>query len=162
MDYTPQLMGEPGAYISDKDGWTELNWEYEAEGGEEFLYIGNFQPNSETDTLPLFDSIPLGHYVNAAYYFIDKVSITGPLLNRDNYSSSRLKAYPNPVSNFLKIDSQNHGFMTLHNALGAKLNDFRIQHGTNSLDLSTLAAGVYYAKFHFKGEENMTRKIIKR
>jgi gliding motility-associated-like protein len=71
MPYTP--VYEPPRLQKDTSGWIEITGEFIAQGGEQFLTIGNFQPDITTtwDTvrpIPQFAGIQ-------AYYFIDDVSV---------------------------------------------------------------------------------------
>jgi gliding motility-associated-like protein len=71
MPYTP--VYEPPRLLKDTSGWIEITGEFIAQGGEQFLTIGNFQPDITTtwDTvrpIPQFSGI-------AAYYYIDDVSV---------------------------------------------------------------------------------------
>ncbi len=69
IDAEPQLRGAP--LITDSLSWTEVCWVYRAKGGERFLTIGNFRPNTEvTDTMV----ISWNGFANA-YYFFDDVSV---------------------------------------------------------------------------------------
>lgn len=74
IDATPQLRNSP--IVTDTIGWTEVCWLYRAEGGERFITIGNFRPNTEvTDTvsLPLIPSYPTPNVLT--YYYYDDVSV---------------------------------------------------------------------------------------
>jgi hypothetical protein len=60
----------------DSVGWCQQRFCYTAQGGEQWLTIGNFQDNAHSDTL-MFDRAccaPLWDY-NMSYYFIDDVSV---------------------------------------------------------------------------------------
>lgn len=69
--FTPQVNSN--FFITDKLNWTKVAMNYIAQGGEEFIAIGNFKVNILTDTLPINDGT-IGRY---AYYFIDSVSVYG-------------------------------------------------------------------------------------
>ncbi len=71
MPYTP--VYEPSRLQKDTAGWMEVTGEFIAQGGEQFLTIGNFQPDITTswDTvrnIPQFAGI-------IAYYYLDDVSV---------------------------------------------------------------------------------------
>lgn len=88
LNYTPQLSHSEGAYITDKDNWTEINWEYTADGTEQYMYIGNFQSNAEIDTLfAVADSIdPEDHF--HSYYYIDDVYVGTAIMSVQNQTYS--------------------------------------------------------------------------
>lgn len=65
--YTPQIMTT--SFIIDKQNWTKVSSSYLATGGEEYITIGNFKLNSNTNTI---SNDSLGNY---SYYFIDSVGV---------------------------------------------------------------------------------------
>ena len=56
--------------ISDTLNWTKVNFVYAAEGNENYLIIGNFQADSQTDTTTL------SNQSGENYYYIDDISVT--------------------------------------------------------------------------------------
>lgn len=70
FNHTPQLSNAWDNVITDTLNWTLLEWQYQAQGNEHFITIGNFKPDSLSN-LVVVNSI--GH--NSSYYYIDDVSI---------------------------------------------------------------------------------------
>ncbi len=107
MAYSPQLTGTTGEFVSNKNGWTELSWQYTASGAEQYLYIGNFQPNSMVDTLDISGGVTFGHYLYGAYYYIDdvRVSAKGPSFAAALPVSSGIRMFPNPCETNVTIQS---------------------------------------------------------
>lgn len=66
----PQLVNSIGM-LTDTVNWTRLEWTYQASGGEAFMVIGNFLPDSLTQTLNLF----CGNTLNQAYWYIDSIAV---------------------------------------------------------------------------------------
>jgi len=62
-------------FLSDKEGWMEIIGSYKAKGGEQYLTIGNFLPNSKTrvQTSPGVDKYNAYDY---SYYYIDDVDVS--------------------------------------------------------------------------------------
>ena len=60
--------------VTDSTGWTLVYGQYEANGGERYIIIGNFYSDSLTDTIQVFGH-PHTYQQNLAYYFIDDVSV---------------------------------------------------------------------------------------
>ncbi len=67
----PQITNSPGNFITDTSGWTLISGIYSAQGGEQFITIGNFKEFFNTDTLRVNNNIGW----DAAYYYIDDVSV---------------------------------------------------------------------------------------
>ncbi len=68
LPYIPQIRQPDGIAITDKLGWTKISGFYSASGGEKYITIGNFYPDSLTTIVP---SDPTGQWT--AYYYIDDV-----------------------------------------------------------------------------------------
>ena len=71
--YEPQVVNAYENLIADTKGWTLISGTFIANGGEEFLTIGNFYPASQSNVTDL-DS--LTYLLPGAYYYIDDVSLT--------------------------------------------------------------------------------------
>jgi len=70
FNHFPQLINEWSNVILDTLNWTSLEWQYQAQGNERFITIGNFKPDSLSNLVNINSS---GH--PSAYYYIDDVSI---------------------------------------------------------------------------------------
>jgi hypothetical protein len=72
----PQILSDTSIFYADSVNWMKINGIYIANGGEEYLTIGNFYDNKHTDTLHLVKSniLPIGAIVHF-YYYIDDVSL---------------------------------------------------------------------------------------
>jgi hypothetical protein len=69
--YIPQVLGFNNEIINDTLNWIEISGLYIANGGEEYITIGNFSDDANTDTLDTGNGTSSG----GAYYFIDDVSV---------------------------------------------------------------------------------------
>ncbi|HAE12621.1 MAG: gliding motility-associated C-terminal domain-containing protein [Chitinophagales bacterium] len=70
--YTPQITTAPGAFYTDTVGWTQIAGIYIADGGEEWISIGNFNNDAGTDVFDFLDE-GASPYV---YMFADDVLVT--------------------------------------------------------------------------------------
>jgi gliding motility-associated-like protein len=68
----PQVENPYGNIITDTANWVLVRGEFIAQGGEQFLTIGNFYDNPQSDSLTVLSSL---FVENAAYYYIDDVSL---------------------------------------------------------------------------------------
>jgi gliding motility-associated-like protein len=69
LNLNPQVESNSG-FISDQQGWTLVGGCFQAAGGEQYMVIGNFNPDSETPLDPDCNSGPYN------YFYIDDVSVT--------------------------------------------------------------------------------------
>lgn len=69
--FSPQLEFKSKIFFSDTLQWINLKKSFISKGGEEYITIGNFYKNNETDTMKLNSTIP--NTLNASYYYIDNV-----------------------------------------------------------------------------------------
>jgi gliding motility-associated-like protein len=67
MPATPQLT--TSSFLDNENGWTQLTWTYTANGGEEYITVGNF---SALGTYPVN---PHTGSANVSYVFLDDFSI---------------------------------------------------------------------------------------
>ena len=71
LNVTPQINNPQGNVLKDTLNWMKISGIMEAKGGEQFLTIGDFIP----DTQNKIDTLSYGNdYI--AYYYIDDVSVT--------------------------------------------------------------------------------------
>ena len=70
--FEPQVVNPYDHVLTDWKGWTMITGRFVAQGGEEFLTIGNFYPASKSNVTDL-DS--LTYLLPGAYYYIEDVSV---------------------------------------------------------------------------------------
>ncbi|HTL80229.1 MAG TPA: T9SS type A sorting domain-containing protein [Bacteroidia bacterium] len=137
--YQPQI--NPNFVVNDTTDWVLISGYYVANGGENYITIGNFYP----DLLTPFDSMPNGIYPTA-YYYIDDVSVAEcDTIAPPIYSAFTLT--PNPsngqfqLAGDFPIRSQLHVF----NLLGQEVESpIDLPEGNNTTHLYfTLAEGAY-------------------
>lgn len=71
LEFVPQIENPSGKYISNRDYWVAIEGIYEAQGGEKYITIGNFNNNFSTNYLMMDGKSDF----NYAYYYIDDVSV---------------------------------------------------------------------------------------
>ncbi|HKL03312.1 MAG TPA: T9SS type A sorting domain-containing protein, partial [Cryomorphaceae bacterium] len=165
LDIQPQLSNEEGNYLSDREEWMELSWEYTADGTEQYMYIGNFQSNAIVDTLlAVPDSIDSEDHFSS-YYYIDDVYVGTDLLSvREMENSFSFKLWPNPVDLFLTVQSERPiQSIRVHSVLGKLIKEYSpIKIGRFELDVSSLASGSYILVARDKRQNRAAELFIKR
>ena len=165
LNHSPQISHTAGNYITDRENWTELSWEYTADGTEQYMYIGNFQSNADIDTLfSVPDSIdPLNHF--SSYYYVDDVYVGTEILSAQNRESSfDLKIWPNPADQFItvQIDEviRSLSFYTIH---GAFIQEYSINRtGRVEINVGNFASGTYFLVATDRNGYRTARHFVKR
>lgn len=68
LPFNPQIENDSGNILVDNKGWTKVSGSLIAQGGEQFLTIGNFEPDSITKSLIVDSTNPI---IYAGYYIDD-------------------------------------------------------------------------------------------
>ena len=117
---TPQVENSLGNFLTDYSNWTKISGSFISSGGEQWITIGNFYDNNNTDTL----SLPFtGVQVKTFYYYIDDVTLIDQAtvgLNELEKTNS-IEIYPNPVNDILNITSDkivDNSYLNIFNLLG--------------------------------------------
>jgi gliding motility-associated-like protein len=71
--FTPQIENPVGNFITDKINWVEINGSFIANGGEQYITIGNFHSNGSTSIIPQI--INCDYCRPISYYFVEDVSV---------------------------------------------------------------------------------------
>ena len=90
-------------------------------------------------------------------YYFDNISFGSPIsLGLDSVSNESFKLYPNPVEDYLYIQSSDTTIknIDIYNILGKKIYSTSSE---NRLDMSSYSAGIYFVKIN-----NSTFKIVKK
>jgi hypothetical protein len=140
FDVTPQVSAQSEVLLTDTTSWILIQGDFVADGGEQFLLIGNVAANSEC----VFDSPdPEVEFINA-YYFIDNVSlISHSTVDQPQMDSEEFVLYPNPVQSTLQVSASlaNRGYR-LYDA-GGRLQANGLCTDTG-IDVQGLKAGLYF------------------
>ena len=84
LSYTPQVINSTNRIFEKQWDWEDICRIYVAEGGEQYITIGNFAPQAEVKTIRV--KRPSGYtqtQTRDGYYYIDDISIT-PNATREN------------------------------------------------------------------------------
>jgi hypothetical protein len=161
---TPQIENHSG-FLTDTINWIKIEGYFTAQGGEQYMTIGNFNSNANTDTLYTGTNNPFFADAGTAYYYIDSVSLYDSLdyvTNIKNHENDfKINIYPNPIISTLNIVDENNKLQNttieIKNSLGQI---FLKTPFSNQIDLSNLAAGMYFLSIEDKSNKK-TIKFIK-
>jgi len=170
LSYTPQITNPDGNMLTNKTDWIQVFGEFISQGGEQFMTIGNFKDDLNTDTIFVAGGGNPILFLNSIYYYIDDVCISDnpdtcnvqTSIEENRLHNDAIILYPNPVKNKLYIQTKlKTGFTcSVFNVFGASVittnNKF---YKEAEIDLEGLSTGIYYVRVSF-GTEFITRKII--
>ncbi len=71
----PQLSYSKHMPVMDTIKWTNVEWDYTADGTEEYLTIGNFNTNKESTVTTISPGVKMYGSEGVAYYYIDDVCV---------------------------------------------------------------------------------------
>jgi hypothetical protein len=159
---TPQIINQNG-FVTDTIGWTQIQGCYTAIGGEQFITIGNFNSNTNTDTLFIGSTNPTYNADRYAYYYIDDITLIdqstvgfNELGNENSFS-----VYPNPANDVLNIKVgtiKENTKIKIADVIGRTI---LITAFKSQLDISFLEKGIYFVTIQQEGKTLGTKKIIK-
>lgn len=153
LAFTPQVANPQGNIITDKLYWTLITGSFIANGSEQYITIGNFHNDQNTDTVFLGNN-----YWNAAYYYVDDICVSNDsmeceLAAVDDLSASlRLSLFPNPAVSELRVEFESENseivIMNIYSAndqLVQTITDQNTSAGTRSktISVANLSEGMY-------------------
>ncbi len=163
----PQVKYEGGDYLDNKLGWTKIEGSFIADGGENFITIGNFDDNNETDTLFVGGGIfrpQQPDYWKNAYYYIDDVSVTiDTTTGISERKNIKFELYPTPTKDIVtvEIELREKTELQLTDIAGRVVLSIELTNAKATIDMSAFSQGVYIAAL-FQNNVAVTRtKIIK-
>jgi hypothetical protein len=153
----PQIENTAGN-INDSVSWIQIADTFTATGGEQFITIGNFRPDSLSDTLNLYAG---PYYYYSAYYYVDAVKVMpyDPSGVEDLENQQEINIFPNPAKNSIAISFQGLknalSDLFIYNSLGELVLQKSFSQGLSEvsyqLDISDLVNGIYFLKVQSSG-----------
>lgn len=140
LPFVPQLNNSGNE--PDTMSWILVEGNYVASGGENYLIIGNFNDDSNTDTTLVNNNAPL--LGNSVYCYIDDVSLTLCTGIYQFINNFDIKISPNPVANNLKVVISNEKLseIFLYDIHGRKIFEMKFKNSI-VLNIEGLKEGVY-------------------
>ncbi len=165
LPFTPQIENPSSNSLFDRINWVEINGNYIASGGEEYLIIGNFKDSVNTVAQPTGWSNPNSGYFYS-YFYIDDILLTpvDSLTSLSENSTHGIKIFPTICTDKLTIEFTNTPpqDIIISDLLGRRQGIVVVYSDENSIELSTseFKPGVYVVSFVVGGERGFY-KIVK-
>jgi hypothetical protein len=159
LNYNPQIRNQAGNFL-DTLNWTLIQGEFEADGGEAYLIIGNFDSSANCNWIIVDSSITNNP---STYVKIDNIElITSVCTGFDENIDSGFKVFPNPITNFINITGPKNSNYTvfIHNSLSSIIYSRDI-YNAGTIDLQSLAPGIYFFQIWARGKLTKSGKVIK-
>lgn len=141
--------------VTDSLNWLQVQFEFVADSSYQFIHLGNFYTDDQTDTIlgPMFNVI--------AYYFIDDVSVSSTL-SAVSLSKPGFEIYPNPARRFVQIMTPNPDFRfgEIRDLTGKLLVSFDITGSNLNVDVSGLSAGIYLVRLEGTDGDVAVQKLM--
>ena len=156
LNYIPQIENPAGIFLTDSVNWNTISGDYIANGGEEFIAIGNFYPDNQTSAI-YYDPNPGIYAKYYTYVYIDHVEV---IKDPDYVPVYPYFIIPNLVTvngdqmnDVFKI-STNQNFtafdVSVYNCWGAKVFDSTSQ----DFEWAGATLGVYYYQITTNKRDN--------
>jgi hypothetical protein len=103
------------------------------------------------------------HFVGSTLFVDDLLLVTNPATGINESSKLEITVGPNPASNFIQIKnpSAKKDILKLYDVTGRKIAQHSIENTVNTIDVSTLPAGIYMYAITDESEKTIkTGKII--
>ncbi len=154
---TPQIQSDTSVMITDTSIWYLFEEIYTAVGGENFVTIGNFFPDSLTN-----DSVINPGGYPWTYYYIDSVSLT---LYDDtgippvpSYSQILVNNFLYPSDFFTATNLPDQSALNIYDSRGRIV--YRNENYQNELSASQLPSGMYLYEFILPDQSRKTGKLV--
>lgn len=165
INANPQVVNQSG-FITDTIGWTQIQGCFTAVGGEQYITIGNFNSNANTDTLRIQPVNALStSTVDIAYYYIDDITLIDQSTVGFNELSNgvTVNVYPNPandVINFQFSSAEEKRKIELYDAIGNLVLKEDVSTQNSSLKTYHLQSGIYFYSILVGEKTIKTDKVV--
>ena len=161
---TPQIVNQNG-FITDTINWIEVQGCFTAQGGEQYITIGNFNSNANTDTLFVGANNPMPYATKYAYYYIDSVTMYKnnlPTFVNEINRDKELKIFPNPNNGVFEVHykSAEKYIIQITNSLGQIIKQTSLQNFKTLIDLNNEKEGVYFVYIKQNNQVIKKSKIL--
>ena len=164
MPYIPQI--ESTSMINDTSTWAKVSGYFTAVGDEQYLTIGNFRLNANTNTVTINPSVNN----DGTYFYIDDVSVrlcsdTAISVNEIDSDKFKIELYPSPSNGtiILNYTSKQNGIgaIKFYDITGKLVERYELNSNRNELQLITnLDNGIYLYQVIVNNKTVKTDKLV--
>lgn len=164
INVMPQIVNQTG-FITDTTNWVEIQGCYTANGGEQYITIGNFNSNANTDTLFVGSNDPNPGADRYAYYYIDDITLidqTTVGVNEQNMFNA-IVVSPNPAKDILNIELDilhDTAEMKIYNHIGELVLNESITNQKTKININHLQSSIYYYQILVNNKVMKNDKLI--
>lgn len=159
LNLIPQIQNTTANTLTDKNNWMLISDTLYPNGGEQYMTIGNFMPDSLSDTLYL------GGGFNSSYYYIDDVSVidVAEIGIEKNEDYVFLNIYPNPANEIITVELKNKSKsenceLVITDVIGNEIIKLQVK-SKQEINVSGLNEGIYFIRI--KTHDGFaTKKIV--
>lgn len=148
INVIPQVVNN--TFLVDTIQWIQVQGCFTANGGEQYITIGNFNSNTNTDTLNIGTNNPVLGWSPTAYYYIDDITLIDQStvgVKDVSYLSEAVGVYPNPAIDVLNINIGNlkeNTEIKIYNAFGVLVLSESLTTQNSSLKTHHFQNGIYF------------------
>lgn len=164
---TPQIVNQTG-FISDTTQWTNIQGCFTAAGGENYMIIGNFKNDANTDTLFVGTNNPDPNYLGSqyyySYYYIDDVTLVDQTTVgiKSVGSNNDFEIFPNPTTDLINFSDDRYSGgdckVKILNLFGKEIINEVLY---KEIDISSFDKGVYTLQLYKNKQLVVTKKVMK-
>jgi hypothetical protein len=146
LPYLPQIQNPTTNIIDSLTGWKRVNGYFRSEtGGEQYIYIGNFNTNANTPLTVLYPGENPEPWI---YFFLDDISLYAceSFVGVDENLTEQIAIYPNPAQDFVSVKmSKNvsNAMLNIYNLTGQLISQKQITQSDQTIPITELDNGVY-------------------
>lgn len=148
--------------VTDTSSWTTFTGSFIADSAYQYLYLGNFFSDLNTDTLKVYQNIwNSNDECYQSYYNIDDIYVSTDPLSLNELESNIL-IYPTVTQSkiFVKNDSEKALSISLTNSIGKVVYEFEGISSELEIDISNLQKGTYIIYSISENNRLSSKKII--
>lgn len=156
LPFLPQIENDTANYL-DTISWKAVSGNFYANGGEKYIYVGNFKTNANTNVIHQDNS-------GGAYVLIDNFSLIecDSLTGIDEFDVQQIALFPNPTSNTLTISigKLQNAEVELFDISGQRLLHQNLTASQQNINVSRYANGIFICTITANGKVVRREKII--